>query len=585
MTATAIGLRKSSEVLLPPPISGVRIVPKGVRRIAASLAELHAFALGEGIAELAHVCATIEKQLSAPQKTTVSVQARSTLPPIDLTAGLGDLLGARAREVTPIVAVREPSLEAAATRVLVEVGKAFPLICGEEPRESSFDPFGAQVEVVVGKSMASVQGFVVPVCSGAPPSGTRVIVGPGPRLGIYAAKAETTDWLDVLAVENGVRRAISLGLVVLRRARVDELAEVCRRVASALVDLDPVARDGLAGRPLGDDAAARAIGHALSVLSVCQGEGGDRSALRAVAAAAMLQAHLDTLSIEDARAWLTHVVLTEPTLSLEVVVAWQVARIRRGRGRDSASMHARLVALACEPTQEERKIADVLTKVIADVIELEEGDLVEIRPSAIGRESLPLPKDRAPQGRTKLEVTPLAKILAVAHERRLSGTLLVTDPGGGRHALLLSGGTPIRARDRSGVDVDPCDLDGHFRRITAIASLPPASTAEFYQGCDLLVGMADAPLVPCTPHAAVLAAARAPSALPQLRALMIRVGTARRLALRPTRIPLYSPTEEEAAIAARVLFDDEPLSALGDNLDFAIPLVAAVYLMKDLAVT
>lgn len=584
MRAIAIQPRTSSEVLLPPPISGVRSVPRARRSIAPSLAELHAFALGEGIVELARACAAIEKPLRAPTRTLVAVQARSTLPPIDLTEGLGDLLGARAREVTPIVAVREPSLEAAATRVLREVGKAFPLIAGEEPRESSFDPFGSQVEIVVGEAMASVQGYVVPVCQGAPPSGTRVIVGPGPRLGIYATPREATEWLDVLAVENGVRRVIALGLVLLRRARVDELAEVCRRVSAALADLDPIARDALAGRPLGDDAAARAIAHALTALSVCSQEGGDGSALRAVAAAAMLQPHLDSLSLDDARAWLTHVVMTEPTLSLEVVVAHQVARLRRGRGRESASVHARLVALACEPTRGERQIADVLSQVIADVIDLDDADLVEIRPSSLGRESLPLPKDGAPQGRTTLDATPLARVLAVAHTRRLSGTVLVTEPSGDRHALTLSGGTPVRARDRSGLDVDPGDLDGHFRRITAIASLPPSSRVEFYQGCDLLVGMADAPLVPCTPHAAVLAAARAPGALAQLRAMMTSLGTARTMSLRPTRIPLYSPTQEEAAVAARVLFDDEPLSALGDDLDLALPLVAAAHLMKDLTV-
>ncbi|MGZ5969092.1 MAG: hypothetical protein ACXWP4_15570, partial [Polyangiales bacterium] len=105
---------------------------------------------------------------------------------------------------------------------------------------------------------------------------------------------------------------------------------------------------------------------------------------------------------------------------------------------------------------------------------------------------------------------------------------------------------------------------------------------EFYPRCDLLVGLVDAPLVPCAPQAAVLAAARAMPVRAKLRDVVVSFATGRRLRLRPTRLPPYSPTEEEAAIAAPVLFDDEPLAKLGGLLDTAVPLLAAAQFLREL---
>jgi hypothetical protein len=583
MKAAAIAPRASGEVLSVPPISGVRKVPRRppLRR---ALAELHALAYSSSLAELARECRAIEGTMKVREsRTSISIESRPSLPPIDVTAGLGELLGARAREVTPIVSVREPSREEGARRALLEVGRAFPLIAGEAPRESELAGFGARIEVVAGGTMASVQGYVVPICAGAPPAGTRVLVSPGPHLAIYAAPKDVTEFVDELATgDDAIRaiRAVALGLLLLRRARDEDLPDVCLRVASALADLDPRTRNALVP-PDGDDRASRALGFALRTLAVCEQASDGVESLGAVAAAAMLQPHLDALaSLEEARGWLAGVVLADPRTSLQVVVANQIAYLRRGGHTEATSMHARLVCLACDPRRESRVTFE------DGIIELQDHDLEEVGAPREQRETIEIPEGvRAAEGRTRLAITPLSKILAVACQRRLSGTLVVTEPQGLRHALVLAGGAPTRALVRAGANGDPHELEGHLRRITAMASLGGEAVVEFYAGCDLLVGMIDAPLVPCAPHAAVLAAARARPVLDQLRETMISVATGRRLSMRPTRLPLYAPTKEEAAVAARVLFDDEPLSSLGGELDVAIPLLSAAHLLKELSLS
>jgi hypothetical protein len=569
MTTLATKLTPDITYVSEAPVSGIREIP-AVRPIAASLAELHAAAYEGDLVALARASSRIEATLFVPElRTVVAVSSRPSLEkigePIDVSTGLWELLGDRETLVTPVVEVACASREEEAREAVVEAGRAFPLIGGEPPQTARIEVFGERVEIVVGEKVASVQGVVIAVPPGAPPASTRVVVSSGGHLTVARAPEETIAWLDAIAsgdARKEASRAIALSLLLLRRSLENEALPVqtTALVAQALADLDANVRNALAAKcGFVDDAAARMVTCGLSALAIGDHVTDKPSDLRTIAIASMLQPLLDRIrGIDVLEQKLADVAIDDPTMGAEIVVAHETARMRRGSKLGSASIHARLAAMACD----------------------------EVRPSLselvdTPRPSVEIPSGVAAQGKTSLQYTPLHRVLAVAHARRLSGTLVAREPSGARHWMVLAGGTPVRVRTKLAAS-NTDEQSAHLARIGAIASLPLETQIEFFADHDLLVGIES--LVPCAPHAAILAATRAESVRDALRDLVVGLGDTKRLRLSPSQLAAYAPTGDEAFVAARVLFDGEALAALGGELETVVPLLAAAHLVGELRV-
>src|SRR5438105_2183393 len=110
MHALAMVPRNSSCSLaspsLPSPTSGVRLV--SLQRVSNVLAELHAAAHTGSLEALVSACRTLEESMKVkPPSMVIAIESRPPLPPVDLEAGLVELLGPLACMVTPVASIRE----------------------------------------------------------------------------------------------------------------------------------------------------------------------------------------------------------------------------------------------------------------------------------------------------------------------------------------------------------------------------------------------------------------------------------------------------------------------------------------------
>lgn len=149
--------------------------------------------------------------------------------------------------------------------------------------------------------------------------------------------------------------AAALALASLRAESALTLDQL-REAARALVLIDGSIRRGLCASPLAalaESVAGRMVRQALIAIGFVEAFTDDRSMLCAVATAAMVQPMLDELtSVESVCGTLARAALREPRLLPEAVIAAEAALLRRERPPLCASLHARLVAMACDEARQ-----------------------------------------------------------------------------------------------------------------------------------------------------------------------------------------------------------------------------------------
>ncbi|MGZ3424670.1 MAG: hypothetical protein ACXVEE_42830, partial [Polyangiales bacterium] len=407
--------------------------------------------------------------------------------------------------------------------------------------------------------VSAVRGVITATHERAP-VGTRVRIDDGGDARVTEADGYTLAWLDEIGlgdVSTIAARTVAMGLILLRRLTPTHRLPIaeCRMLARALVDLDPAARPTVDADALGDDPAARALGCALATLGLAEHATSSAAVLRAVTSAALLQPLLDSFeSFAAAKEHLAELVDADPTFGAEVVIAHDALRLRRGSMLPSTSLQARLVALACDEIR--GSLTEIALDLDLDELDLEEMDLEEIELEEIDlveiddrdqRSSIELPECDA-DGHTTLSLAPVARILAMAHDRLLDGTLLLREPNGRRHAIVLRIGVPLRVRTHAPVKplgmrladsgtLEPDAISGallraafaevplgtqlladnlasaeaieaalteqHFDRIRAIARLPPQTEVTLWLNHDLLTSTDSAPAIDCDPREAI----------------------------------------------------------------------------------
>jgi len=302
-----------------------------------------------------------------------------------------------------------------------------------------------------------------------------------------------------------------------------------RRAANALLAIETTARRGLAATRLDilcSDRASRAIREGLLAVTFAEKLADGVASLRTIAVAAMAQSFLDHLADKSVLAVLRAEVTRDTRVVADVVTAYEALCIRRDRATDDPTLHARLVALACD----EGRLS-----------------LIEGRPSSLGievgfdaTEELTLPPSSDASGTSTLAKIPLAHVVATARQRELSATVVLTDPRGRRHAMVFHHG-----------DLDAVHTRGDARateiiaRLAAIASLPEETEIAFFWGKDLLAGRGER-----TPRPApeVLLAIARGSDRERMRAELL--GLAPSLVVH-ANVDVLSPSDDERRLLAR----------------------------------
>jgi hypothetical protein len=261
-----------------------------------------------------------------------------------------------------------------------------------------------------------------------------------------------------------------------------------RHAANALLAIETTARRALASTTLEvltGDRASRAVREALVVVAFAEKLTDSPTSLRAIAVAAMAQAFLDGFARDRVIELLRAEIARDSSSMVEVVTAYEALCIRRGCGLDDSPVHARLVALACEDARlsliEGRPSALTIEVGLHELVEEEEPfELVDERQL---RSSWGLPPTSAASGTSTLAKIPLAHVVATARARQLSATVVLTDPRGGRHAIVLKDGNLDAVHTRKTSAANEV-----VARLAAMAALPDDTEIAFFWGRDLLDG-------------------------------------------------------------------------------------------------
>lgn len=305
---------------------------------------------------------------------------------------------------------------------------------------------------------------------------------------------------------------------------------------------------------------------ALIAVGLARHVGATRRTCTEIAAAALLQALADQArdasAFDQAARALFALARLDARLASTAVVAYEALRVRAGtadavEGTGDGGLS----------TAEGRIVAAAWDEAVGAVVEVERVSVLDVdvdlsrlssrgsspsRPGGDrGRPSLDTSQLGAPSGRGRLDGAGLPAVLGEALRRAFSGTLVLVEPSGARHAIVFAEGAPLRAwapRSPSlgdvlvataGVDPDTArdaiaraaadgasplallaaegalDADGRraalavrtAARVGAIASLSEATTWEWREGHDLLARTPEE-VVPLDPRCAILVAAR-----------------------------------------------------------------------------
>jgi hypothetical protein len=221
-----------------------------------------------------------------------------------------------------------------------------------------------------------------------------------------------------------------------------------------------------------------------------------------------------------------------------------------------------------------------------------------------GRPSLDLAGGPIPVASGALDGEGLPALLAKAWRHRFSGSMVLTEPTGTRHAIVFAEGAPVRARAHRSpslgdalsatcglsattvrdalaraaakgssaihelIDEGTIDAHGAARalgartaaRIGAIASLPPSTSHAWYAGRDVLAQTADAEHpVAIDPRCAILVAARRTKSRGAMNAALRRLSGELTLA-RDVETKHLAPTPAEQRVLEAIANVRAPLS-------------------------
>jgi hypothetical protein len=346
---------------------------------------------------------------------------------------------------------------------------------------------------------------------------------------------------------------------------------------------------------------------ALLAIGLARHVGATRRTCTEIAAATLLQALAeaprDDRAFDRAARALFGLARLDPRLQAVAVTAHEALRARAGVDEDEpiASAEGRLVAAAWD-------------EALGAVVDVERVSVLEIdvdlsrlsRTSGAGgrgRPSLDPSRLAAPMEQGRLDGAGLPAVLARAMDRAFSGTLLLIEPEGARHAIVLAEGAPLRAwapRSPSlgdvlvataGVDAEQAQdaiaraaadggsplailaaegaLDEEGRRaaiavrtaarIGAIATLGEATRWQLHEGVDLLAATAEE-CAPLDPRCAILVAARHTAGRTAMNAALRR--DERPIAIAPgVELQRYAPSAAELEVLDVIATTRAPLSA------------------------
>jgi hypothetical protein len=165
------------------------------------------------------------------------------------------------------------------------------------------------------------------------------------KLGLYPTivVAEEEEISGVLTQDSPVAAALALAsLAITARPSFDELHDAAR----ALVLIEGGLRRGIVADAL-HAIESLPVRDALTAIGFAEAFAEDRSILCSVAAATMAQSQLDSLTRTGSlRAVLSSAI--DPRVVRDAVIGGEAQLIRRGQPPAESTLHARLVALACE---------------------------------------------------------------------------------------------------------------------------------------------------------------------------------------------------------------------------------------------